>query len=367
MIPKKHYSRRIAPGSRCQDQEPTLETMTLNHTPLTRRNFIRITAMAGSAAAGTALWSRLGRSGDRAIQVQETRLLMGTIANLTVVTGDRRTGEHAVAAAFDRMQLLESILSRFQPNSQLSRLNQDGRLLGANVALSTVLQRAIEYGDLTGGAFDVTVEPLLASYRAAISQGQAPEAIDLSHQLERVDYRQIGLEGDHIALGLPGMAITLDGIAKGYVIDQGARALAERGFDQLLVEVGGDLMAGSHPDGAWRIGVQAPRESMGDLINTVGVSGQAMATSGDYLSAFTRDLTLHHILDPRSGVSPSELASVSVIAPSAMDADALSTALMVLGSSEGLLLVEQLPGVEALLVGKDGQLSMRSAGFPIRS
>lgn len=333
-------------------------------TRLSRRSFIRITATVGSAAAGAGLWSRLRRSGDKPEAASETRLLMGTIANLTVLTEDIDAGSRAVAASFNAMQQLESVLSRFQPNSQLSRLNREGYLSLADPALSTVLQRALEYGELTGGAFDVTVEPVLARYRSALAQGRSPETLDLALELERVDYRKVGVDGPGIAFGLPRMAVTLDGIAKGFVIDRGANALIEHGFDQVLVEVGGDLMAGSNPDGAWRIGVQAPRASMGSWAGTAGVSGQAMATSGDYLSAFTQDLTLHHILDPRSGLSPAELASVSVVAPSAMDADALSTALMVLGSSEGLQLVDQLPGVEALLVTKDGQLIMSSAGFP---
>ena len=162
------------------------------------------------------------------------------------------------------------------------------------------------------------------------------------------------------------MRITLDGIAKGRVVDGGVAALKSMGFTNILVEAGGDLLAyGAHPDGSyWKIGVVNPRPSAGHpWLTTISVEDRAVATSGDYQQTFTSDYHLNHIIDPRSGVSPAELSSATVIASSVTEADALATTLMVLGVADGLALVERLPGVEALVATKDLNI-FKSAGFP---
>lgn len=337
-----------------------------NQSTFGRRNFIRITAVAASALGGATVWTLLRRRSEQPAKLRETRLLMGSLASLTVVTDDPAAGREAVADSFDSMQRLESVLSRFRPDSQLSLLNRDGAIQAADPALSAVVGRALEYGEITGGAFDISVEPVLATYRQAAQQGLPMESVAVEPLLAAVDYRQVLVDGNQLWFGGQGMAITLDGIAKGFIIDEGARALTAHGFDRILVEVGGDMMSGPGPDGNWQIAIRSPRPDAGEWIATAGLDGAAMATSGDYFSSFTQDYSLHHILDPRTGLSPAELASVSVVAPSAMDADALSTSLMVLGTTAGLQLVDRLPGVEALLVGKN-QLVHRSDGFPIAS
>lgn len=325
-----------------------------------RRQFIRILAAGAGATLGVRAVKAIG---TRSVPVQETRLLMGSVANLTVLSEDRAAGQAAVGASFERMLELEAVLSRFASDSQLSRLNRVGRVEVAHPALVQVVARAVDYGALTAGAFDISIEPVLQIYRRhapEVVQGHLPSLMPL------VDYRNIAVKGLRIELRRPDMAITLDGIAKGYVIDEGVATLRRHGFEQVLVEVGGDLMAGVRPVGGWRIGIQTPRPDREAWIATAELEHSALATSGDYMNAFTRDYRLHHILDPRSGLSPAELASVSVLAPTAMDADALSTALMVLGSQAGIQLIERLPGVEALTVGKDLTVR-RSRGFPARA
>jgi thiamine biosynthesis lipoprotein len=131
------------------------------------------------------------------------------------------------------------------------------------------------------------------------------------------------------------------------------------------VEAGGDLLAaGAKGDGSpWSLGVQPPRAGTGDVAARFRVTDRAVATSGDYMQPFTPDLSQHHILDPRQGISPPALSSVSVAADTACQADALSTALMVLGPAKGLALIERLPGAETLLITKEGMIH-RSSGFP---
>jgi thiamine biosynthesis lipoprotein len=252
------------------------------------------------------------------------------------------------------MERLIALLDHRRPDAALARLNRDGRLDGAPPALTELLQQAIAYGELTGGAFDVTIKPLADALRSGnLASGSlasgAREALRA-----RVDYRQIAVEGESIRLAIPGAAVTLDGIAKGRVIDEGIAALRQHGFDDILVEAGGDLRAvGVRSDGAaWQVGIAHPRRPAGDLLARLALSGAAAATSGDYMNHVAADFSEHHILDPQTGHSPRDLASVTVVAPTALQADALATALMVLGSQAGLSLAEGMEGVEAVLVTK---------------
>ncbi len=160
------------------------------------------------------------------------------------------------------------------------------------------------------------------------------------------------------------MAITPDGIGKGFILDEGLRVLKGMGFGHVMLDAGGDIVVSRGlGDPMWRVGIQDPRQPAGQLSARVSLSDGAIATSGDYLHAYTPDLSLNHILDPRTGASPMQLSSASVIAPSAAMADALSTGMMVLGPDRGLELVRTFPGVECLLITKTGEL-VQSEGFP---
>lgn len=314
---------------------------------MSRRGFLRITAIAGGLSlAGGALATAMSSRGATAHTA--IRTLMGTRVHLTVVAADSGAAQAAIEATFGAMARLIAVLDHRQPTSALARLNREGQLASAPTELLEVLQRALDYGDLTGGAFDVTVKPLLDARRDGI-----PETASLR---ARVDYRQIQVGGGAVRLGIPGAEITLDGIAKGRVIDGGLEALRQLGFANALVEAGGDLRtAGGRADGApWQVGIAHPRRAeQGDILSVLQVLTRSVATSGDYMNAITADFSEHHIIDPRTGSSPLELASATALADTAMDADALSTSLMVLGAEAGLALAERLDGVEAVLVTKD--------------
>jgi thiamine biosynthesis lipoprotein len=209
---------------------------------------------------------------------------------------------------------------------------------------------------LSQGAFDITVKPVLDAMRESRSLSQGLKNL--------VDYRLLNITDNEISFAQSGMAVTLDGIAKGSVVDGGVAKLLQLGFESVLVEAGGDMMAKGTSNGEmWKIGITHPR-SRTDYIAQVFIRDQAVATSGDYMNYFSADFTAYHIIDPRTGQSPSELASATVIAPKAAEADALSTTMMVLGVQDGLKLIEQLPGTAALLVTKDLHI-YRSNSFPV--
>lgn len=330
---------------------------------LTRRQFIRITASAGVLLAG-GLGLANSLSSHRVESVQVTRLLLGSIANLTIISDDPDQARAVINAAFDRMVALEDVLSHYRPHSQLSQLNASGQLADAHPALLEVLTSALDCSHLTGGAFDISIEPVHRLYREYARAGALPPEDVVRKARQLVDYRQVQIDGSIVRLGKTGMALTFDGIAKGYIVDQGVAVLAEHGFGNVLVELGGDLHTlGDTGQRPWQIAIRESDATTESQRLVAQVRG-ALATSGDYLNTFTADRRLHHILDPHSGISPSQLASASVLAPTTCDADALSTALLVLGATNGLALIDRLPGTEALVITKHGAIH-KTSGFPL--
>lgn len=323
---------------------------------LTRRQVLRIFALGGLALGLGLDEVRQQPAGARLVRVHETRLLMGTLATLTLLTDQPAAGRTAIDAAFTRMQRLEGLLSRFIPSSQIAVLNRTGALASAAPDVQRVLRKALDYSEATQGAFDVTIEPVLDIYREAARRGQSPDPSTLEQRRTLVNFRAIQQRGDGIRLKRSGMAVTFDGLAKGYVLDAGADELLRHGLADVLVEAGGDLSArGMTANGGWRIGIQAPRTPAGELLGTTQVENAALATSGDYIQRFGHGYEQHHILNPATASSPRALSSVTVLAATACDADALSTALMVLGAEYGGALINEMPGVRALLVGKDAR------------
>ncbi len=271
----------------------------------------------------------------------------------------------ALDAAFDQLALVESLMSIYRDDSQVSRLNRNGRLDDPHPYLVRVLCYAQELSRRSGGAFDVTVQPLWELYRAAQQRGQLPDAEEVRAARQRVDYRQLGVTPQRVTLARPGMAITLNGIAQGFAADCAMQALREHGVCAALVDTGEIGTLGRKTEAEpWTVGIQHPRDDDAYLA-LAQLDGRCLATSGDYATPLSADLRHHHLFDPRTGYSPTEFSSVSVAAGSAMEADALSTAVFVLGPEQGMQLLQQTPGVDALLVLKDGR-TLATAGFPLQ-
>jgi thiamine biosynthesis lipoprotein len=328
---------------------------------LGRRDALKILAVGGAAAGA---WS-LGLLGGSRV-VERSRVLMGTGVHLRVVGDDRDASADAADAALRRMAELEGKLSRYRPGSEVWRLNESGWIDAASDALLDVLALAGRVHRLGDGAFDVSIQPVLDLYRARLASGGAlPSAAALEEAVARVDQRDLRISGRIVRFARPGMHITLDGIGKGYVVDRGVDALRERGFGDVFVEAGGDLVAaGRRVSGdPWRIGIRRPRPGLA-LQARFEARDRAVATSGDYMQPFTRDYAQHHILDPRSGRSAPELASATVVASDAATADALATLAMVLGPRRGRALLEDLPDCEGYLVSKGLEVT-RTSGFEL--
>lgn len=326
----------------------------------TRRQALRILGLSAAAAGALAV----GRRGAFSTQaVTRSAWLMGTATRLTVVGTDRDEAGAAADATLAEMARLEAILSAYRPDSPLSRLNATGRLADPEPALLAVLTLGERIARLGEGAFDLTVQPLLDLYDARRGGPSLPSPAAVEAARALVDHRGVRLEAAAVTLARSGMRITVDGIATGYILDRGTEVLRAHGFTNVLIDVGGDIVARGErsPGRPWRIGLRNPRPGP-TLLGTFEVRDGAVATSGDYLHTFASDFTRHHIVDPRTGWSPPELSSATVIAPDAATADALSTLAFVLGARRGRDLLETLPGCEGCFLDKELRMT-RTRGF----
>ncbi|NLG70187.1 MAG: FAD:protein FMN transferase [Firmicutes bacterium] len=299
--------------------------------------------------------------------VRRAGFAMGTFVQV-VAAG---AGAQAAAdAALEEVARLDRLLNRFDATSPVAAINaQAGRgMVEVPAEVGEVVTLALDVARRTGGAFDPTVAPLVDAWGfGAVERGEppsrppSPQAIEEARQ--RVDYTAVRLEreGDAVLVGLAraGMALDLGGIAKGYAADRALAVLRAHGVSSALVDVGGEIAvlgrrpatASDREDGeGWRVGIQHPRDPRG-LVTTVELTTGAVATSGDYERLFEWEgRRYHHLIDPRTGWPATGLVSVSVLHESAAVADALATAVMVLGPRRGQALVREWPGAHAILV-----------------
>ncbi len=268
---------------------------------------------------------------------------------------------------------VDALMSTFREDSDIGRFNgRPGYLEPFELDPETrkVVAAAIHYARETGGAFDPTVGPLVGlwGFGAGASRDE-PVVGQVEEVLERVGFGLLEWnESGHLKRRLPGVELDLSAIAKGYVADAVLEALGRYRPAGLMVEIGGDLrVAGTRASGEpWRLGIQNPD---GGLYSVVLSTGGALATSGDYRRYRNRgDERISHIIDPRSGHSAATgIVSVSVLAPTALEADAIATALMVLGEKDGLAYVEERAWLEALFKVRDSETqsinTLRSSGW----
>lgn len=324
-----------------------------NKKHLSRRDFLKIVATISGAAV---VWRFGLEKFESASITTDSRILMGTVINLTLIGPNREKALEAISDVFARMGVLETVLSRFIPGGDLSKLNQEGVLQFPQAIFVDLLLLAQDTSLLTNGAFDVTVKPLIDVYEDRVrKEGGLPDISEIDNILPLIDFTKLHATSDRVWFDHAGMGATLDGIAKGYIVDQGVNLLREHGYTNVMMEAGGDLMAlGERGTNLpWMIGIQAPRANMGELLAKIDLANKAIATSGDYMQPYSRDMRHHHIVNPHTGFSSPFLASATVIAPSCWQADALATALMVTNVQTGLALVKEIRDTDAILVTKD--------------
>ncbi len=293
--------------------------------------------------------------GDGLWRVSQSLPAMGTVVTLSVLDASEQRATEALACAFGELDRGVRLLNRFDACSALGVLNAESRIADAPDELLEVMHRARGVHLLSRGAFDVTVTPVIdafRSHREAGLPGLPGEAV-LRAANERVNAAGVIIEGRKVRLH-DGVEVTLDGIAKGYIVDAIAAVLTASGVAGYLVNGGGDIRVGGTRDGAspWRVGVRDP-DDLGEELEVLSLDQGAVATSGSYEIYFDSERTRHHIVSS-NGASPGECRSVTVRAPSTMLADALATAAFVAGPQAGARLVESVPGCSCLVVDAHG-------------
>lgn len=324
-----------------------------------RRTFLKRFAMlAAGAALAPVVQAVPVFAGSKLVRVQEERMLMGTFVGLTVLAGSRMQGEEAIGLTFEEMNRQIQIFNRFDSSTALSALNDAGQLRGAPNELLQVMGFSGELFRRSGGLFDATVAPvvnLLARTHGTVDKKSLNEVLDL------VDGTKVFCQDGNVRLGTQGMAVTLDGVAKGYIADRAADVLQRMGVQAFMVNAGGDIRVhGSPQDRPWRIAIQDPNKN-DNYPAVIELRSGAVASSGGYESSFDQSGAVHHLLNPSTGLSPQYVRSVSVKAPTVMQADGLATALSLMHPREALHLTNALPGHDCLLITSSGvQLTSRN-------
>lgn len=317
----------------------------------------RVGTFSGPEQARVEL-ARLAQVDPGPRRVEDTGVELGTSYDVVVLARDERRARADLAALREYLSEQAAIFSEWRADSEISRVNREARreAVECSAELYRLLQGSLHVAEATRGAFDVTWRPLGELWDRAEARGTLPTEEELAAAREAVGWQNVRLEEGTVRFRRPDVQLGIAGVAKGWIIDALADRLREAGYEDFVVNLGGDLRAeGKDLDGrAWRIDVRDPFDSS-RVVTTLEVTDAAVATSGNRYRHRTIDGRRYgHLLDPRTG-RPAELAgSVTVITPDAAMADALATALYVLGLEEGLAFARSQPRVEALFVTREG-------------
>ena len=287
---------------------------------------------------------------------RRTQFIMGTLVEITAVHADPKVANAAMTEAFNEMKRLEKLMSTYIPSSEISTINRNagGEAVPVSKEVEEVIHEGLYWSEKSDGAFDISVEPLVQLWDFDGEKQMVPDETALQGSLSLVGYQDIELSDHKVRLARPGMAINVGGLAKGYAVDRAISILKEK-VNSGIINAGGDLYAfGEKKDKTpWTIGLQHPRKPQA-LLAAFAVKGQAVATSGDYQRYFLKDgVRYHHIFDPKTGMPARKMISATIITTEVMEADALATALFVMGPEEGLEWVHTLANVQAMVVLED--------------
>ncbi len=315
-------------------------------------NYCLITVAVG------VLWSSPGgaRSEGEPRRFEFTGEAMAAPVKIIIYTEEPQKAAFAVERVFRRINELNSLFSDYDPESELNRLCHgvpSGTPMPVSPALWDILVRAQYFSELTSGAFDITVGPVVRLWRRARRQQTLPEPHRLAEASRSIGYRKVNLDlaTRQVTLLANGMQLDLGGIAKGYAADQAVQLLRKEGISRVLVDVGGDICLGDPPPNAagWRIAIE-PLRADDSPLQILLLSRCAVATSGDTQRYVVINGTRYsHIIDPRTGWAMTGNMSVTVVAADGTTADAMASAIRVLGPKEGLPLLEKLPGAAAFV------------------
>jgi thiamine biosynthesis lipoprotein len=294
--------------------------------------------------------------------------VLDAASELTLWHTDASLAQRTIGRVRDEIERFERIFSLYRGDSEISRLNAAGKLVKPSPELRGLVDQSQRFGELSGGAFDISVQPLWRLYEAHFWSHSViqPDIVTRAREVAcaLVDYRMIDSGAASIAFARSNMAITLNSLAQGYVTDFVADMLRNEGFESAVVDLGEFRTLGRHPDGRpWRLGIRDGRTS-DKLDRMVELDNMALAVSGGYGTTFEPSGRFNHIFDPHTGASANNLVDVAVIGPRATAANGLSTAICVAGEAQASRLLAAYPGTRAILTRLDGTtVSVTANGF----
>ena len=321
---------------------------------LSRRRFLEI--IAATSVSGLAMLRSTAAAGNTTQRWDGEAL--GADASISLFGLEPRVAEDLLRTCRDEMRRLEEIFSLYNEASALSRLNARGTLADPPMELTELLDICRQIFELSNGAFDPTIQPLWRLYAETYGDARSPHTPQIAQvaaRLSLIGFGAVSWNRTRVAFGRPGMAMTLNGIAQGFITDRITTLLRNGGTTHALVNVGEYGGLGHHPEGRpWQVGIQDPRNADG-VVDLVDLVDQCVATSGGYGGRFGHS-GLNHIIDPRTGRSPERYLSVSVRHASATFADGLSTAFSFLSENEIAAAAKSIGGVTAILIRADGTM-----------
>lgn len=327
---------------------------------LSRRRVIEISACL-IGLGGTSSWAGpVKQSTSSAKTVFEWKgQALGAETSLQIAHDNRDEALKVLAACRNEMERLEQIFSLYRPTSEVSILNASGALPHPSLDMRACLSEALFMSKLTGGAFDISVGPLWQYYKEYFGNGQSRDAfsgLEFSHVRSLVGYDKIEVAAQGIRLAQPGMKLTFNGIAQGYITDRITELLSDAGFNRVLVSLGEmHALQGPTEDSPWRVEIQTPSPTQEHQV--LEIENQALATSAGSGLQFDKESGINHLIDPRSGLSVSPWDQVTVAAPSAARADALSTGLTFLGQEVWHEVLGQAGAHYSIGWKRDGQMT----------
>ncbi|MBI5659182.1 MAG: FAD:protein FMN transferase [Nitrosomonadales bacterium] len=326
-------------------------------TVISRRRFITFVA----AAAGLPLLLKAGSAQAKPVRWEGTAL--GAPASIQLYHADEALARAAIAAGLEELKRLEAVFSVYRADSAISALNREGALENAPDDFIVMLTRALLLAKISDGVYDPTIQPVWQTYFRHFTSNNpdpaGPLPRDLAAALALVNWRAVEVDANNkrISFARPGMGLTLNSGAQGYITDRVADVLRAHGFDRMLVDMGEPRAISAKPDGsAWRVGIADPSDP-NRAVATLEVVDQCVSTSGGYGTLFDSAGAFTHLIDTRTGRTAPAMMGVSVVADSGIIADGLSTAMLMAPVGRRHAILKAAGGQKAIYVTPAGVVS----------
>lgn len=293
--------------------------------------------------------------------ISRLELFMGTAIKVTLYNGG---SEEILDKVFNRILEIENLVSINKENTELTNLNENAGIKPVKLSETSydIIKKGIHYSQISQGGYDVTIGPLVKLWSIGLPEAKVPNNDEIEKTIKNIDYSKVIMndETKEVFLEESNMMLDLGSIAKGYVADEVASILKEENVDQAIIDLGGNIYALGLKNGDtnWKIGIQNPFDSRGEVVGVLEVSDKSVVTSGIYERFIEKDgVKYHHILNPKTGYPfETSIAGVSIVSDKSIDADALSTLVFTKGVEEGLEFVESLENIDAIFITNDKQV-----------